>query len=295
MDVVLPKPGKYIVAVSGGVDSVVLLHVLQARPELELVVAHLDHGMRAGSDADRQFVGELARRYDLPFEYNEARLGKNASEAAARTARYAFLRKVQQSHQAQAIITAHHQDDLLETAIINMLRGTHRKGLTALASQPQLLRPLLAVPKKDLLIYAQNNGLRWREDPSNTDQTYLRNYVRGRIMPQFSREDRAKLLQLLAGLTDTNRELDATLAQVLAAQPETGLERAWFAQLPHAVAREVLAAWLRTQDIRGFDSKTLERLVVAAKTAPAGKLFPVKAGVNLRVRADHLALTGPER
>jgi tRNA(Ile)-lysidine synthetase-like protein len=132
MKIQLPK-GRYVVAVSGGVDSVVLLDALSKLPNLELVVAHLDHGIREDSIEDRRFVASLAASYGLVFEYGEGRLGSGASEATAREARYNFLRGVKMKHDAKAIITAHHQDDLIETAILNMLRGTGRKGLTSLS------------------------------------------------------------------------------------------------------------------------------------------------------------------
>src|SRR5580704_3560158 len=115
MDVVLPKSGSYVVAVSGGVDSVVLLHRLQKQPGLRLVVAHFDHGMREDSAEDRRFVKALAQAYGAPFVYDEGHLGSGTSEAEAREARYNFLRRVQAASDAQAIVTAHHQDDLLET------------------------------------------------------------------------------------------------------------------------------------------------------------------------------------
>jgi tRNA(Ile)-lysidine synthase len=295
MDVVLPKSGSYVAAVSGGVDSVVLLHRLQKEPGLKLVVAHFDHGMRTDSAADRQFVQELAQSYELPFVYAEGRLGPATSEAAARAARYRFLRKTQAAGNARAIITAHHQDDVLETAILNLLRGTGRRGLTALKSRPGLVRPLLSLPKSDLLAYARTNGLAWREDPTNTDQSYLRNYVRHRILPRFREQDRANLLAIINELAVTNQELDAALAVALGSRLPAAIDRVWFTQLPHAVAREVLAAWLRARGRRDFDRPTLERLVVAAKTAAAGKDFPVRAGFKLEVRADRLALVGPER
>src|SRR5438445_4950610 len=121
MDVLIPKPGSYAVAVSGGVDSVVLLDILAKRDDLELAVAHFDHGIREDSVEDRHFVEGLAKNYGLPFIYEEGSLGPKSSEAEAREARYKFLRQAQKKAGAKAIITAHHQDDLLETAILNML------------------------------------------------------------------------------------------------------------------------------------------------------------------------------
>ncbi|HTB48875.1 MAG TPA: tRNA lysidine(34) synthetase TilS [Verrucomicrobiae bacterium] len=302
MDVVLPKPGSYVLAVSGGVDSMVLLNLLhrqntasEIRP-WKLVVAHLDHGIRPDSPEDRKLVQATARQLDLPFVYHESKLGPGTSEATARTARYGFLRQVRQASGARAIVTAHHQDDLLETAILNILRGTGRKGLTALSNRHDMARPLLGIPKRDLVAYARDQNLQWREDSTNQDQMYLRNYIRHRILPRFDQQARARLEEIITKLQTTNHELDTLLANQLHTQPVGGaLERQWFNHLPHAVAREVMAAWLRAHSLRNFDSKTLERLVVAAKVSRPGSRLDAGRGTVLLVGTNTLALDKPER
>jgi tRNA(Ile)-lysidine synthase len=291
MDVVLPSAGKYVVAVSGGVDSMALLHLLSEQPGVKLTVAHFDHGIREDSTEDRRLVQSAAKEYDLPFVYHEARLGERVSEATARQARYQFLHQVQKSSNARAIITAHHQDDVLETAIINLIRGTGRKGLTALSSRPDIVRPLLDIPKQDIINYAKGQDLDWREDSTNQDLKYLRNYVRHKLLPRFKPADRLKLVNTISNLRAVNHELDSVMASQFDLQDQAGrLDRQWFNQLPHNVAREVLAAWLRAANIRNFDSRMLERLVVAAKVAPAGKIFHVLGGSFLEVKKDYLAL-----
>lgn len=300
MDVVLPKPGVYVLAISGGVDSRVLLDILythsRKKAQWELVVAHLDHGIRDNSGEDRKFVQSLAKQYGLPFVSQRANLGKTASEAEARHVRYTFLRQVQKDHQAQAIITAHHRDDVLETAIINIVRGTRRKGVTALRNRPDLLRPLLRVPKAELINYAQSHELTWHEDDTNQDDRYLRNYIRHQLLPSFDEQATAQFLAIIDNLQSINAELDALLAEQLQQQENTAtITRLWFNNLPHAVAREILAAWFREQHIRNFDSKTLERLVVAAKTAQPGLSFPVRDGYNMKVEKEYLALEPAER
>lgn len=290
------EPGKYIVAVSGGVDSVVLLDMLRDLPDVKLVVAHFDHGMRSDSVDDRRFVESLAQTYELPFAYQEGRLGTGASEAAARQARYDFLESVRRKHGAQALVTAHHQDDVLETAIINLLRGTGRKGLSALNDKPGLRRPLLKVPKSDLISYARQHGLEWREDSTNADEAYLRNYIRHRLLPRFDQQNRQNFLDLIQRSQDNNDQLDTLLAsQIREQSSEGGLDRRWFGQLPHQVALEVMAVWLRENEVRNFDRKTLERLVVAAKTAPNGQQFDVLRGVTMKAGKDSLALALAER
>lgn len=300
MKAVLPTPGGYVVAVSGGVDSMALLHFLRqeaaAHGLWKLTVAHLDHGMREDSSKDRQLVQDIAGQYGLPFVYKEAGLGTGESEAKAREVRYDFLRQVRQASDARAIITAHHQDDVLETAIINLLRGTGRKGLTALSSRHDIKRPFLGIAKKDIIAYAKQQDLTWREDITNQNEAYTRNYVRHRLLNRFTESARAELCHHISDLQKTNHELDSLLTTQLHFQAQAGtLDRRWFNQLPHAVAREVLAAWLRAHGLRDFDRRTLERLVVAAKVAPAGQMFPVRTGRHLRVESKNLALTVPER
>lgn len=292
----MPAPGTYVVAVSGGVDSVALLHLLQNQPGYKFIVAHFDHGIRDDSAEDRRLVQALARQYQLPFVYEEGRLGPGTSEAEARDARYDFLRRAQAASAAEALMTAHHQDDVLETAIINILRGTGRRGLTALRSHHDLVRPLLDVPKRDLIAWAKSEGLIWHEDSTNQNLDYLRNYVRHRILPRFDDGARTRLWELINDLRFTNDELDYLLINQLQMQSEQGrLDRQYFLQLPYSVAREVIAAWLRAHGVNSFDSKTLERLVVAAKTGANGQRFDVRQGVSMVLEDDHLALTALER
>lgn len=298
MDAALPMPGTYVIAVSGGVDSMALLHNLHTNNpgEWKLIVAHLDHGIREDSFEDRRVVQTAAAHYGLPFVYHEAHLGPGASEAAAREARYDFLRNVQRSSGARAIVTAHHQDDFLETAILNLMRGSGRKGLTALASRHDTVRPLLHVPKEALVAYAKDQGLRWREDITNVDETYLRNYIRARITPRLDTKARRQLLDHLHDLTNLNQDIDSLIFGHLHQQSIGGtIDRRWFNHLPHQVAREVLAGWLRAHGVRGFDSGTIERLVVAAKVSQPERRYPVTGGVYLRVSADLLALEVAER
>lgn len=296
MDVVSPKPGKYVVAVSGGVDSVALLDILSPHPELDLIIAHFDHGIREDSAEDRKLVQKMALANRLPFVFEEAGLGYGASEAEAREARYTFLRQVLKDNGADAIITAHHQDDVLETAIINMLRGTGRRGLTSLGSKGDLVRPLLNVTKEDLINYAQARGLKWHEDSTNSDEKYLRNYVRRQLLTKFNENDRSKLVKIINNLQSTNRELDTLLVNQLQSQSvNEAIDRAWFIKLKHNEAKEVMAAWLRLHGINNYDAGTLERLVIAAKTATHGKVFPVIKNWQMRVNRKDLALEGLER
>lgn len=286
------KPVSYVVAVSGGVDSMVLLHILaRSVPADRLTVAHFDHGIRPDSAEDRLLVSRVARDYGLSFVYDEGRLGAGASEAAARDARYTFLRRVMRADGADYIVTAHHEDDVLETAVINLLRGTGRKGLASLRSHGELYRPLLSTPKRHILAYAAKHGLEWREDSTNADVNYLRNYVRHVILPRFDHDDRDRLRHLITDTERKNVEIDGLLAGQLHLQPAGDrLDRHWFRELPDNVAREIVAAWLRRLGIHGFDRKTVNRLAEAIRTLANGKRSDINGRYVLLVGRDHVTV-----
>lgn len=285
------KPGKYIVAVSGGVDSMALLDILRLQSGLELIVAHYDHGIRPDSAEDRKLVQEAAERYGLPFAYEEGKMGPNASEAEARERRYAFLSKTKQQNAAGAIITAHHRDDMLETAIINMLRGTGRKGLSSLSSGDDVVRPLLEWTKEDILAYARKHKISWREDTTNADERYMRNYVRRRILPRFSQKDKQDLFEHINSSKQINKEIDDLLARDISLHGGgNALNRPWFIGLTYALSCEVLVAWLRQNGISGFDRPLIERLVVAAKTKQPGKVADVNARSAIKIGKDEIKL-----
>jgi len=290
------EPGRYIVAVSGGVDSAALLDILSRQPGLELIVAHFDHGIRLNSALDRKFVENIAGQYQLKFEFGEGDLGRTSSEAEARQARYDFLNRVRDQYQADAIITAHHQDDLIETAIINMLRGTGRRGLSSLGSTDKLKRPLLDISKKDLIRYAQTHNLTWREDPSNQNLQYKRNYVRHKIVPLLTPTDRKKLLDILRQSAHLNNSLDGQINSLIKPNISyNNLDRQWFASLPHKVAKEVLLYWLRQQGVTDLDRRQVESLTVNLKTHGQLKRFSINNQTFIVLTKQYLALQHIDR
>jgi tRNA(Ile)-lysidine synthase TilS/MesJ len=159
-----------------------------------------------------------------------------------------------------------------------------------------LRRPLVDVTKRQIHAYALSHKLIWREDSTNQNEDYLRNYVRRKILPRFSLAQRRQLLDIVKDMAETNRELDTRLINYLHTQPAIDeLGRQDFILLPHNAAREVLAAWLRNHNIRNFDRRTLERLVVAAKTGKRGDLADVLQNHRLFIGRETLALRSNER
>jgi tRNA(Ile)-lysidine synthase len=168
--------------------------------------------------------------------------------------------------------------------------------MSSLSSRHTLIRPLLGVPKQHLIDYAKDQGLVWREDSTNSDVTYQRNYVRHRLLPKLTNRERKQLLELTGKMHAVNYELDHLLANQLHLQPASGrMDRQWFAHLPHPLAREVMAAWLRSHGAGAYDKAGIERLVIAAKTLKNGRETNVFQGVKMVVTGDYLALDRHER
>ena len=295
MELCMPKPGRYVVAVSGGIDSVCLLDLLVKRGGYELLVAHFDHGIRKASGRDRQFVELLAKQYRLPFYTASGKLGAGASEAAAREARYRFLHGVADVEHADALITAHHRDDRIETLFINLLRGTGRKGLASIGESGIIKRPLLKVSKVELRAYALANGLSWREDETNLNDKYLRNYIRAHVMPGLSEKDRERLCVLMDRQDRLNREIDETLELMLQGEDPSKLRRQTVAILPFNESRELIASWLRKNNLLNFDHIDIERLALGAKTKRPGTRIDVYGGIYMEIDRENLALSMAER
>jgi len=221
-----------VVAVSGGADSVAMLLALSdlaaegAAPAL--VVAHLNHGLRAGAaDEDEAFVRALAARLDLVCEVGRADVRQEAQaqglgiEEAARLARRRFLAAAARQHGARQVALGHTADDRAETILFNVLRGTGIEGLAALTvrttldAEIEIVRPLLAVTRAEVLAFLRERGQPWREDASNTDPAYTRNRVRRELLPLAREAVNPKADEALARLADQAAAAGEVLADAM--------------------------------------------------------------------------------
>ncbi|HEX8392306.1 MAG TPA: tRNA lysidine(34) synthetase TilS, partial [Longimicrobium sp.] len=212
-----------LVALSGGMDSVTLLHLLRFAADdgaLRVSAAHFDHAMRPGSDADARWVAGLCRAWGVPLRSARADSAPT-SEAEARDARYRFLRAAQADVGATHLATAHHADDQAETVLFRVLRGTGLRGLAGIpaADGTGLVRPLLPFWRAELRAYARAAGLRWRTDPSNAGLDPARNRLRHRVLPQAERVApgaRRALVRLAALARDDEAAWEPVLAPLAA-------------------------------------------------------------------------------
>ncbi|WP_167747162.1 tRNA lysidine(34) synthetase TilS [Cohnella luojiensis] len=205
-----------VAAVSGGPDSMALLHLLRSMAEIEpfrIVVAHANHQFRgAESDAEAELVASIAREWGMQLETAELGLpayiestGMNP-QSASREKRYEFLKQVAAKHSCAYLLTGHHADDQAETVLMRILRGTGISGLAGIPNrrkeeQLELIRPLLRITKCELLEYCKRNGVPYAVDSSNVDRHYFRNTIRLDLMPMLEKYN-PKLKASLVRLAD---------------------------------------------------------------------------------------------
>lgn len=264
--------GRYVLAVSGGVDSVVLLDILSRRADLELIVAHFDHGIRDDSALDAKFVGKAAENYGLEFELKREELGENASEDLARKRRYGFLREVADKHDAR-LITAHHADDVIETIAINLTRGTGWRGLAVLDSD--VIRPLALTDKAEILKYATDNKLDWREDSTNQSDKYLRNRIRQKLQT-LDDDEKRQLLGLWAEQKCLKQQIDSEVGGMI--EKADGYNRNIFTNVDNDVAIECLRYIVGGRLTRPQMYYLLHRI----RTSLPGKICQAGNGINIK-------------
>lgn len=271
---------KYVVAVSGGVDSMVLLDMMSRIGGHDIVVAHFDHGIRSDSADDADFVRQVAMQYDFPFETQRVELGAAASEESARIHRYTFLHEVAGRHDAR-LVTAHHADDVIESIAINVSRGTGWRGVAVMDAP--IDRPLLSTSKQSILQYARERNVSWREDSTNASDAYLRNRLR-RKLAALPVEHKRALGELHQQQKVLKTKIHEEIAALVGEGPEYG--RYFFLTIPKPVALECLRYVTEGRLTR----PQCERLLVAIKTAAAGAVYEAGSGVRTRFTTRNFSL-----
>jgi len=234
-----------LTAVSGGVDSVALLHLLARAlpPEGKLAVAHVNHGFRgADSDSDAAFVRSLAMEYNLRYFEHRLDVGATMSENAARNLRYDFL--VQQAEQIgfRYLATAHTADDQTETVLHRILRGTGLAGLSGIVPSRvvtpavTLLRPLLHVRRKEILAYLESLSKTYRDDKTNFENQFTRNRIRNRLLPMLREEFNPQIDEAVCRLAMLAAQHESVLAELL----DDLIDSALVEQSPNRTVLDVL-------------------------------------------------------
>jgi tRNA(Ile)-lysidine synthase len=297
LDLDLERSGlKVVVALSGGLDSVVLLHLLRFAPAsgLHLTAAHFDHRMREGSARDARWVTGLCRAWRVPLILGRADPPPR-SEDDARRARYRFLHQVRREAGADLLATAHHADDQAETVLFRVLRGTGLPGIAGIPPRSgHLVRPLLEFWRPELRAYACGVGLRWREDPTNVALHAARNRIRRELLPYAERHVAPGARRSLARLADLAREEEqawrAVLDPLVKGLVEVRAEDLLLARKPLQTYHSALAARVVRQVLRRFGivpSRAGTRAALQFITgAESGRRMELAGGLLLRAESE---------
>ncbi len=204
---------KLLLATSGGMDSMVLVHLFQ-KLQLNFALAHCNFQLRGiESDGDENFVKEYSEKNNITcfitkFDTeNYSEENKLSTQVAARNLRYNWFNEILEQEKFDYIVTAHHADDVVETFMINLSRGTGLDGLTGIPSQNgNIIRPMLPFSRKEIENYISENNLKWREDSSNASDKYLRNKIRHHVVPVFKEINESFLQSFQNTLEHLNQE-----------------------------------------------------------------------------------------
>ncbi len=310
----LQKGDRVLVAVSGGADSVALLHLLAALRhswQLHIGVAHLDHGLRGkDSEQDAEFVEKLARSLDAACRIERldvcslARQKKLGLEEAGRWARQQFLSRMAREHEMDRIALGHQQQDQAETVLHHLMRGSGLRGLGGMppGRDGLWIRPLLEVTRDEILAFLQEKGYSFRTDASNRDLRFTRNRIRHELIPMLQKEFNPRIVRALAQMALLAREDEAFLqhhsrkaAEKIGSRSPDGFScRAdELAGLPPALQRRMVLAALEEQE-EGSSGMTLAHVMQVLDLAERGKsgrraLLP--GGLEARRRFDRLILS----
>jgi tRNA(Ile)-lysidine synthase len=311
----LVKKGETIVlAVSGGPDSLCLLHLfnrLASADNLKLVVAHLNHGLRPEAAAEEAGLASLAARLNLSFKAKRVNIRsykkrlKLSEEAAGRRARYRFLLRVARSFKADAIALGHHRDDQAETVLLNLLRGSGIDGLSGMLplrhlNGVKLIRPLLEFRRSEIESYCLDQGLDYYTDSSNLETYYTRNKIRLDLIPHLEERYNPRIREALAGLAELAAEdrlyfahqVRKTAGKLVEHKGKlTFLDRSTLNKLPRAISSRVLRQLLsHYRTGRELGRLHLNQLLELAKDGNVGARLDLPGGLRAYRAKDSLIL-----
>ncbi|MDR0975783.1 MAG: tRNA lysidine(34) synthetase TilS, partial [Christensenellaceae bacterium] len=297
------------VAVSGGEDSVCLLHFLNELSgalEIEIVALHVNHKIRETADRDARFVQKLCRELgveckvatvDVPTFAKENKLG---IEAAARILRYNAFEEMAKKHKLDKIALAHHQSDQAETVLLHILRGSGLSGAQGMeAVRGIFIRPFLKTAKQDIIKYNYQHGLNHVDDETNADNNYARNFLRNEIFPLLKRQWRGieATLSNFAEIAREDNEFIGGLVptnEIIRSGNNVKIPLAWFEFKPSIINRVIAEAFKKLAGAADLESKHIALVIETAKTGENGAKIDLPKGVRAIKEYECLTLVKKE-
>lgn len=302
---------KIVVGVSGGADSLALLHILNEIKNLfplELVVAHVHHGLRGKeADSDAEFVEGICRDWQIPFYIKKADVRKLASswglseEEAGRKVRYDFFEDLLKEIGGQKIALAHHRDDQAETILYNLIRGTGLKGLQGMkpVREGKIIRPLLQISRRQIEAYCREKNLKYRVDSTNEEIVYTRNRIRNVLIPYIQKNFNPNFSDSLVRMGDIIREEEEFLSQysnqqfdkwAVASDGEVKIPIDFFSSSPKAVSRRIirLAIGKLAKSMADISFAHIEEVLNMALYSSTGSTLDLPG--TLKAKIDYEAL-----
>jgi len=295
-----------LVAVSGGPDSMALLHALHQLHEpfaIQLIIAHLNHQMRRGASQDVRFVKAAAHGLGIPCITQSldvpayGRRHKLSPEDAARRLRYAFLQTTAKTVSAHHIALGHTSDDQAETVLFRLLRGSGLRGLCGIPPVRQpIIRPLIQVQRRDIMVYLRTHRIPFRDDPSNRQRRYTRNRIRLALLPQLQKSYNPRIVHTLCATAQLLAADEAALqeaaweqfsaARIPAAPDQVHLRTARLTPLSPALQRRVLRQALAeaTGSLQGFTRAHLAHMMALLRTEAGTKCLALPGGTMVERR-----------
>jgi len=301
-----PKRGRWLVGVSGGADSVALLHLMTHAGFRNLVVCHLDHRLRGRAAAgDARFVKALAAKLGHDHEGGAAdvagMMDHESLETAARRARHVFFADCALKWKCRRLVLAHHADDQAETVLWNLLRGSHGiKGMKSVKTMKvgrivlEIHRPLLDTRRADLVCWLHENNLKWREDATNTEPFAIRNRLRNEAIPLLDaitgRDAVASLTSLTHDANEAREISDWAVRHAKALDPAGRIHLPALRGLPHPLRSAVVAEFLRTHGVEVSREIVARCLTVTDADGPRATNLP--GNRVMRRRAGRMWIDG---
>jgi len=297
------RGAKVVVGVSGGPDSVCLLDVLyklKNKYDLEIIVAHVNYGLRGkDSEKDEALVKKLAEKYSLPIEImgsGKWEVGSGNLEEKLRKIRYDFFEQIRKKYQADAIAVGHNLNDQAETVLMRILRGTGLRGLGAIKfKNDKIIRPLLNIPRKEILSYLRKNKVLHRIDKTNLGTDFTRNKIRNKLLPYLEKNFNPNIQEILYKLSQSVADdydfINRFSREWLGASKNlrvSGLNR-----LHSAIQREVirLAIKRHAPSLQEIESAHIEEILKIVKSGKSKRQKLKLKGLKIERKGDRLVIS----